>query len=345
MSAASLRFVSLVFRRTRYGPLGPGLAGTVCRTRFSTSTHNRAPPRSIRRKRPGFTAIPEVTIRTEQLGLSEAYRPNEDNVDDYLNKTSLSPWVPLPDAACRAIIDLVQMNENDRHVDLGSGDGRVNFWMADDAKVEWTLGVDVDEGILSKAEERLSKRHPRPKHIEFVQADLLKDQQHPVWDRIRQATVITMFFATPALRIFRPLLEEQLRGHSCKIVTAGYPMPGWNTWQTNVVLGTTLHYYRWGEEWQEEIDDEDVENFLADDFILPEETKNALEAERFRGSRIIDRTTGGDFLKKQQLHRELNGDGEEELWDDDDDGADEDEEEDKSGSNSKVKVEKVTADQ
>jgi SAM-dependent methyltransferase len=263
------------------------------------------------------------------LGLSEAYRPNEENVDDYLAKTSLSPWVPLPDTACRAIIDLVQMNENDRHVDLGSGDGRVCFWIADGAKVEWTLGVDVDEGILDKARERLSKRHPLPKHIEFVQADLLKDQDHSVWDKIRQATVITMFFATPALRIFRPVLEEQLRGHSMKIVTAGYPMPGWNAWQTNVVLGTTLHYYRWGEEWEDEIDDDGT--FLADDWILPETTRNALEADKFRGSKIIDRTSGGDPLKAAKLRMQQEEEEEDESWFDDDAEKEDQDSSDKPG--------------
>ena len=253
---------------------------------FSTNT-NRAPPPSMRRRRTGFTTIPETPVRPNQLGLTEAYRPDEDNVDDYLAKASLSPWVPLPDAACRALIDLVEMNETDKHVDLGSGDGRVNFWVADGANVEWTLGVDVDEGILQVARERLSKRHPLPKHIMFEKVDLLKEQEHPVWDRIRQATVISMYFATPALRQFRPLLEEQLRGHSCKIVTAGYPMPGWTAWQTTVVLGITLHYYKWGEQWEEEMDDEDLAFYMADDTLLPPEESNsrrkALESDRFRG--------------------------------------------------------------
>ena len=239
------------------------------------------------------------------------------------------------------------MNEQDRHVDLGSGDGRVNFWAADEAKVEWTLGVDIDEGILQHAEERLAKRHPRPTNIEFAQVDLLKEQEHPVWDRIRQATVISMYFATPALRMFRPLLEEQLRGHSCKIVTAGYQMPGWEPWQTTVVLGTTLHYYRWGDAWDEEFDadnDDDggVNVMLADDFILPEKTRHALETDRFRGSKVIDRTTGRNALK-EYMKRLQEEDGEDDFEDEDveKDAPQDDGETKESRQQKKVKVEKV----
>ena len=305
--------------------------------RSLATTSNRAPPVALRRKRTGYATIPETVPRGGvHLGLSEAYRPHEANLDDYLAKTSLSPWVPLPDAACRALLDLVKMEATDRHVDLGSGDGRVNFWVADDAHVEWTLGVDVDQGILDVALERLAKRHPRPQNIDFVQADLLKEQDHPVWDRIRQATVISMYFATPALRVFRPLLEEQLRGHSCKIVTAGYPMPGWHAWQTTVVLGTTLHYYRWGEEWEEEMDDEDVDVFLADDFVLPEQTRNALEEDRFRGSKVIDRTTGRNVLQQQMQRFQ---DDEADLFADDEKEDEEEEEgEDKKETSNKKKV-------
>ena len=299
------------------------------------SSTNRAAPPSTRRRRTGYTTIPETPVRPQHLGLSEAYRPDEENVDDYLAKASLSPWVPLPDSACRALLDLVQMNETDKHVDLGSGDGRVNFWAADGAGVEWTLGVDIDEGILKVARERLSKRHPLPKHIDFVQVDLLKDQEHPVWDRIREATVISMYFATPALRLFRPLLEEQLRGHSCKIVTAGYPMPGWQAWQTTVVLGTTLHYYKWGEEWDEEMDDEDLGFFMAEDTVLPEKTRNVLETDRFQGSKVIDKTTGRSVLK-QQMRRFEEEQNEGDLFDDD-----EEEDVDEETQGNAVTVEKI----
>jgi hypothetical protein len=264
------------------------------------------------------------------LGAAQAYQPQEDNVDDYLAKTSLSPWVPLPDAACRAMLDLVDMQPCDKHVDLGSGDGRVNFWAADGANVTWTLGVDVDEGILQVARDRLAKRHPKPAHIDFTNVDLLADQTHPVWDRIREATVISMYFATPALRQFRPLLEEQLRGVSCKIVTAGYPMPLWQAWQTTVVLGTTLHLYHWGKDWESQFDDDEV--LLEDDFVLPETvasaTQNHLEGNRFPGSKVIDRTTGGDPLQHQiqRLAREeLEEDDHGDLTDDEDEVVEEEE--------------------
>ena len=102
-------------------------------------------------------------------------------------------------------------------MELGCGDGRVNFYAVDYGKVKKSIGIDIDEGILKQAHERLGKRYPQPP-IEFVTADLL-DFNHEVWEKVQEATIITMYFVEDALQKIRPILEEKLAGKQCRILT------------------------------------------------------------------------------------------------------------------------------
>jgi hypothetical protein len=193
----------------------------------------------------------------------DPFVPHEELMDDYLHKTSLSPWVPLPEIAARKIFDLAQpVTEQDFHVDLGSGDGRVCFMAVDYGRVAHSLGVDIDAAIVERAKNRLARRHTptREPNVEFVVADLLppihdgnsttiaadNEKHDALWNRIANATIISMFMETSGLERLRPLLERYLVGKSCRIVTCGYAMPGWESTVDEVVLGTTLHLYLWG---------------------------------------------------------------------------------------------------
>jgi hypothetical protein len=216
--------------------------------------------------------------------LEEPYEHGETDMEEYLNKTSLSPWAPIPDAVARKVFDVAQAKPEDIHVDLGSGDGRVNFH-AIDYGVKRSIGVDVDEKIVLLAKDRLARRHPQP-DLEFLVADLL-DENHEVWEKVKEATIITMYFAEEALVKFRPLLERKLMGRECKIITCGYEMPNWDSSMTEVVLGTQIHLYEWGKE----VDDD---AFMGED-ILKQKPKDMEEDRmnaKFAGSNVIDRTGG-----------------------------------------------------
>jgi hypothetical protein len=220
--------------------------------------------------------------------LQEPYQHGEDSLEDYLKKTSLSPWAPIPDSVARRMLDLAKAGPTDFHVDLGSGDGRVNFH-AIDYGVPKSLGVDVDETIVQVARDRLAKRHPQP-DLEFVVADLLMDTEHKVWNKIQDATIITMYFAEEALRMFRPVLERKLAGRQCKILTCGYEMPGWQSRLDEVVLGTQIHLYEWGTEIDD--DEEALELFMGEDILQkkPDAFLRQIEGTKFAGSTVIDRT-------------------------------------------------------
>jgi SAM-dependent methyltransferase len=158
-------------------------------------------------------------------------------------------------------------------VELGCGDGRVNFYAIDHGKVKKSIGIDVDEGILKQARARLAKRYPPPP-IEFLTADLLDFHNPRVWNEILpQATILTMYFVQDALRKLRPILEEKLAGRTCKILTVAYPMPGWNHTTFETTLGTTCYLYHWGAS----DDMEQVDSIFAEDSLLVEKPKELLK--------------------------------------------------------------------
>ena len=130
------------------------------------------------------------------------------------------------------------------HVELGSGDGRVNFH-AIEYGVSESIGIEVDEDVVERAEERLNRIHPRP-NLKFVVSDLM-DPNSPAWqEHVPRATILTMYFATDGLQKIRPYLEQALRGRKCKIFTCGYPMPGWESQVVETVLDIPIHFYDWG---------------------------------------------------------------------------------------------------
>jgi len=267
-------------------------------------------------------------------------------IDEYLESTAnLSPWVPTPDVVARRAFDLALMTtpdfvpggdeqqrqeeeeEEEVHVDLGSGDGRVNFHAVDYARVRTSIGIDNDPKVLEVARQRLLRRHPQP-DIRFVRGNL-SDPDCDAWNYLDDATIVTMYFARPALVEIRPILERRLsnrnvatadaRRKPCRVVTVGYEMPGWQASVQEVVLGTKINVYQFGGDEEEDSgggrggqlrplqDGEDEED---DDFVFvdvddeelrgnedaiiserPEELrKSALEGKEFEGSKVIDHT-------------------------------------------------------
>jgi hypothetical protein len=130
------------------------------------------------------------------------------------------------------------------HLELGSGDGRVNFIAYDNYKVKKSTGIDVDEKILSVAMDRFSRRHPQPENLSFRKEDLLTSKE---WLKdAQEATVITMYFITEALTQLRPLLEEAFKKSGtkrCRIVCCGYAMPGWTYQGIETILDLPIYMY------------------------------------------------------------------------------------------------------
>ena len=263
-----------------------------------------------------------------------------DSTDEYLNKTTLSPWVPLPEVVARKALDLAGLTSEDVHVDLGSGDGRLCFLAIDAFGATRSVGVDVDEAIVSVAETRKAKRHPAPSNLQFYVGDLL-DPSNAAWDVVLEAnpTVITMYFASSALAQLRPILEEKLVGRSCRIVTSGYEMPDWEASTFEVVLGTQLYLYQWGTNAIGADPSAEEDNFFGftDSFLSnrPEvaslsRTKAGRLQEHlegggpFKGAQVVDRT--GRYPIRgynPKIFDEVEEDSDDDDWNDTDEEEDE----------------------
>jgi len=262
------------------------------------------------RRRPRFHRPEYANAQPDQFGALDApFTPAENTMDEYLKKTSLSPWVPLPDVAIRKIFDLVDAGPDDTHVDLGSGDGRVCF-QALQYGVGSSYGIDVDAKIVKVAKERLAKRHPKPNNIGFAVADLL-DTTHKVWETIQQATILTMYFTTDALEKLRPVLEAKLTGRRCQIVAAGYAVPGWEAHQYETVLGTQINVYQWG---MMEAEDDDGDLLFAGPAVLESSETHGFEQSKpqFDGANVLDKT--GKFQIRGFNPDIFTSDEEEEDW-------------------------------
>jgi hypothetical protein len=237
----------------------------------------------------------------QNVGLSEPFQHEEKDLATYLAKTSLSPWVPVPEPVARKMLDLVCAGPQDVHVDLGSGDGRVNFLALDHYSVAESVGIDVDEAVVAVALARRAQRHSPPPNLQFVVADLL-DTSHDCWEIVQRATIITMYFAEPALAKLRPILEQKLIGRVCKIITCGYQMPGWESSIDEVVLGTSFHLYEWGGSTTHALspidpaeDGDEASLFLGDDLLREQPQDLIVDAvqSKFPGANVVDRTAAG----------------------------------------------------
>lgn len=222
---------------------------------------------SLRRKRKKYEKFDILQVGNQLVqtstGLENPFEYSGDSLEEYSEKATLSPWTPVPDSLARRIFDLAEPAPDDVHVELGSGDGRVNFF-AIEAGVSRSIGIDVDEDIVEVANKRLDRIHPKP-NLEFIVADLMHPN-HPAWDYVKGATILTMYFAREGLEKIRPLLENALRGKRCRIYCCGYAMPGWDYQMVETVLDMPIHFYDWGNSEVEDtlLDDRFIENIPID---------------------------------------------------------------------------------
>jgi hypothetical protein len=129
------------------------------------------------------------------------------DAQSYLTLASLSPWVPCPDIVVKRVLEIANVTTNDVHVDLGCGDGRLNFAALDyytggveggkgvggvGGGVQESWGIDIDTNILESCNARLGRRYvPTTQNndnnssssgrLEFVQADLVQVVEREKW--------------------------------------------------------------------------------------------------------------------------------------------------------------------
>ena len=124
-------------------------------------------------------------------------------------------WVPTPDVLVDTMLNLAEVNEDDRVIDLGSGDGRTVLAAAERGAT--AVGVEYDAGLVQvsrrQAEDRgLSER------ASFIEADLFDVN-------LNDATVVTMFLLPDLNLKLRPTLLSLIPG--TRIVSNTWDMGDW----------------------------------------------------------------------------------------------------------------------
>lgn len=168
------------------------------------------------------------------------------------------------------MLELADAGRDDIHFDLGSGDGRLNFLACEEPfYVRSSIGVDVDQKLINFSKDRAkvlisdsqlnvndqnlepisegfladSINYYRP-DVDFFCADLLSENLNQSVD-LSKASIITMYFVESALKKLQPILERQLGGSGCRIVTNKYKFE--SEWaeptRVEVVSGLPIHLY------------------------------------------------------------------------------------------------------
>jgi hypothetical protein len=119
----AVRWSSPVATMTAHQALAANLSSlppSCCNTSISRRSFTSSQQRARRRKRPTYgiakmegTGPPKQFV---QLGLDAPYAyggKDGTNTEEYLEKTSLSPWVPIPDVVARKLFDMSEAGPED----------------------------------------------------------------------------------------------------------------------------------------------------------------------------------------------------------------------------------------
>src|SRR5262245_54097203 len=133
--------------------------------------------------------------------------------------------------------------------DIGSGDGRVVIQAAKKYGAKG-VGIELDSRLVQLARAG-AKREGVDHLVEFKQGDAFKAD-------LSAATVVTLYMLPSFNKLFRPILEKQLRA-GARVVVHDYPIEGWNPvkWEEMPLMDTRpevashnhiLYLYRWKSE-------------------------------------------------------------------------------------------------
>jgi cyclopropane fatty-acyl-phospholipid synthase-like methyltransferase len=156
------------------------------------------------------------------------------------------PYVPSPIEVVDRMLEFAGVKKGDIVFDIGSGDGRMVIQAAKKYGARG-VGIELDPRLVQLARAE-AKREGVDQLVEFRQGDAFKADVSP-------ATVVTLYMLPSFNRLFRPILEKQLKPGT-RIVVHDYPIEGWNPvkWEEMPLMDTRpevaphnhiLYLYRW----------------------------------------------------------------------------------------------------
>lgn len=144
------------------------------------------------------------------------------------------PYVPTPYDTVHRMLELADVQPDDKLIDLGSGDGRIVVQAARDWGVRGAIGVDIDPQRIAEAQQN-AREAGVEEHVEFVQGDLFQMD-------FSEATVLTMYLLESINLHLRPIIFEQLRPGT-RVVSHVFSMGTWKPDRTIVARG--LQAFLW----------------------------------------------------------------------------------------------------
>jgi SAM-dependent methyltransferase len=156
------------------------------------------------------------------------------------------PYVPSPIEVVDRMLEFAEVKKGDVVFDIGSGDGRVVIEAAKKYGVKG-VGIELDSRLVELARAG-AKREGVDHLVEFKQGDAFKAD-------LSAATVVTLYMLPSFNKLFRPILEKQLKP-GARVVVHDYPIEGWNPvkWEEMPLMDTRpevaphnhiLYLYRW----------------------------------------------------------------------------------------------------
>jgi cyclopropane fatty-acyl-phospholipid synthase-like methyltransferase len=156
------------------------------------------------------------------------------------------PYVPSPIEVVDRMLEFAGVKKGDIVFDIGSGDGRMVIQAAKKYGARG-VGIELDSQLVQLGR-AAAKREGVDHLVEFKQGDAFKAD-------LSAATVVTLYMLPSFNKLFRPILEKQLKPGT-RVVVHDYPIEGWNAvkWEEMPLMDTRpevaphnhiLYLYRW----------------------------------------------------------------------------------------------------
>jgi len=140
-------------------------------------------------------------------------------------------WVPTPQALVDKMLDMAELKAGERHVDLGSGDGRTVITAAKRGAI--ARGIEYNPDMVALAR-RAAQAEGVADRATFEQADIFQSD-------FSNAQVITLFLL-PSLNVrLRPIILDMPPG--TRVVSNTFPMEEWEPDEkVQVTTGCEAYY-------------------------------------------------------------------------------------------------------
>jgi predicted RNA methylase len=146
---------------------------------------------------------------------SQSLLYGQERVKHYSN--SLAPYVVSPQKIVDRMLEIADLKAGEIVYDLGSGDGRILITAVQRYRAK-AVGIEISDALVAGTNDKIQRlglqSDARVIHDDFLHVDL------------SPADVVTLYLATDANEMVRPVLEKSLH-KGARVVSHDYAVPGW----------------------------------------------------------------------------------------------------------------------